>query len=81
MLNHRDINRALKLFDERKTAMAMRTRLDNEPVRLMVGDGATAGTIALSPSYLGSIVGDVKTSLDQQIAAINTTLTAMGIEP
>ncbi|WP_054308952.1 hypothetical protein [Mesorhizobium sp. 1M-11] len=81
MLNHQDLNRALKLFEERKTAMAMRSRLDSEPVRLMVGDGATAGTVALSPSYLGGIVGDVKASLDQQIAVINSTLTAMGIEP
>lgn len=81
MLKQQDLDRAMKLFADRKTALAMRSRLDSEPVRLMVGDGATAGSIALSSSYLGGIVSEVKASLDQQIAAINSTLTEMGIEP
>jgi len=81
MLNETQLNQAVKLFAERKAALAMRRRLDAEPVALMIGSGNTIGAIELAPDYLRSIVEEVKAGFDKQIGAINAKLSEMGIEP
>jgi hypothetical protein len=81
MLTKADLTRAQAMIAERDTVQRIRDRMRTEPVSLMVGDAKDASVIHLSKDYLDQIVAEVKASLDDQIVAINTALTDMGVEP
>lgn len=67
-----------KLVTARGVAQRMLTRIDQEPVTLMVGTGLAAGEIALSKDYMAGIIKDVRNSLMHRIAEINRQLTEAG---
>lgn len=76
-----DLENARLIAVARGSNKAMRDRLGaDEKLTLMVGDGAAASAIVLSPSYVGRIRADLIAALDQRIAENEAALAALGVE-
>ncbi|TGQ69551.1 hypothetical protein EN829_014855 [Mesorhizobium sp. M00.F.Ca.ET.186.01.1.1] len=81
MLTQAEVEKARKIFTERDSHQRIRNLVASKGIELMAGEGKEACVIVISTAYQQQIIADVTASLDQQIAAANAVLTAMGVEP
>lgn len=77
-----DLAAAQAISTERAVNTAMRDRIaSGEVLALMIGQGSEAREIVLSPGYLAGIRAELIAAFDARIAANESSLRALGVEP